>query len=234
MRFPLQRPFFILLAVAVALVVTSRPSRSLGIVSQRAQETVYILVNVTGIAYHPHGAVSTDASGATPIAAHFALRARGSAPSVDADVINGSSVLVAQNQGSVQVRAEVTPNPNATLLVVNQTNETFNATAGTTISQKCIYTVTSNAAAIASWTIKQGLANDFTSTWSGSDLANNSYLQSGTPKPSATPFTVYPSNWTPMASSGNAKTYCVDLTLTIPASVPTGAYSTTAVYSLWY
>ncbi len=37
-----------------------------------------------------------------------------------------------------------------------------------------------------------------------------------------------------MASNANTKTYCVDLTLTIPSSVPTGAYSTTAVYTIWY
>lgn len=231
MKTSLQRWFFAFTALAVLIVLAKAPSRGGLAAQQRAQQTVYILVNVTGIAYQHH---SADAP--REIAARFALRAKGSQASVDSEALDGMGTLVAQAQAQkpVRVQANVTPNPNATLLVTSQSNIVLNGTAGTTINAACIYTVTSNAAAITSWTIKQGLSSNFTSSWSGSTLANNSYLQLGTPKPTATPFVVYPSNWTVMASDGHTQTYCVDLTLTIPATVPTGAYSTNAVYTIWY
>ena len=232
MKIRIHRAFLALAAVAMLIVVSKAPSIGGLAVQQRAQWTVYILVNVTGLASVP---VPTRAHSADSIAARFTLRAKGSQPNVDSEALNGMTNLVAQSQQSVRVQAEVTPNPNATLLVTNSQNITLSGTAGTTITQSCAYTVTSNAAAISSWSIKQGLYNDFiTTTWPGKDLANNSYIQTGTPQPTATPFIVYPTNWTVMASSANTKTYCVDLTLTIPATVTTGAYSTTAVYTLWY
>lgn len=227
----LQRPFLAIGIVALLLVLSKAPSFGGLAIQQRAQQTVYILVNVTGLAQNavPHTGGNPDA-----IAARFALRARGSQPSVDAEALNGMGTLVAQSQADVRVQAEVTPNPNATLLVTNQSSITLNGTAGTTITQSCVYTVTSNAVSISSWTIKQGLASDFNGSWPGHDLANNSYLQASTPQPTATPFYVYPTNWAVMATNGHQQTYCVDLTLTIPATVPTGAYSTTAVYTIWY
>lgn len=231
MKVQLQRWLLAVAALAVLVVLGKAPSYGGLAIQQRSQQTVYILVNVTGIA---HQAVPKSSGGSDAIAARFALRAKGSAPSVDSVALSGSTQLVAQAQHAVRVEAEVTPNPNATLLVTNQSNITLNGTAGTTIKQSCAYTVTSNAVSIASWTIKQGLASNFTGSWPGNDLANDSYLQAATPQPTSTPFIVYPSAWTIMATNGHQQTYCVDLTLTIPATVPTGAYSTTAVYTIWY
>jgi hypothetical protein len=230
-RTTLQRWLLAFGALTAILVLWKTPSIGGLSIQQRSQQTVYILVNVTGIARNrtPARPVQDDA-----IAARFALRAKGSQPSVDAVAFSGATTLVAQTQRAVRVEAEVTPNPNATLLVTNQSNITLNGTAGTTITQQCAYTLTSNAVTISSWTIKQGLASDFTTSWPGRNLANNSYLQAATPQPTATPFVVYPSAWTIMATNGNQKTYCVDLTLTIPSTIPTGAYSTTAVYTIWY
>jgi hypothetical protein len=231
MKTGLQRLFFAVLVIGAAALLSNAPSRGSLAQIQRAQQTVYILVNVTGIAGNNVHVEPTPGV----IAARFALRAKGSEPSVDSEALDGQTELVAQAaQSAVRVQAEVTPNPNATLLVTNQSNISLNGTAGTTITQKCVYTVTSNANSVSSWSIKQGLASNFSSSWPGNDLANNSYLQSSTPQPTSTPFIVYPSNWVVMASSGYQKTYCVDLTLTIPSNITTGAYSTTAVYTIWY
>jgi hypothetical protein len=229
MKSTLQRLLIAVVGLAALSLLLTKPSSGALSQQQRAQQTVYILVNVTPapLSYDPSDASDT-------IAARLALRARGSAASVDSQAFNGIGTLVAQSQQAVRVQAEVTPNPNATLLISNQQNVVINGTAGTTVKQNCIYTITSNAAAISLWTIRQGLASDFSSGFPGTDLANNSYLQAATPQPTATPFIVYPNNWTVMATSGNTKTYCIDLTLTIPASVPGGAYSTTAVYTLYY
>lgn len=220
---------FALLAVSIVLAAPSHGALSQ---QQRAQQSVYILVNVTPapLAYN-----STRSDGSA-ISARIALRAKGSQPLVDSEAAIDINTLVAQSapQQAVRVQAEVTPNPNATLLVTNQQSIVMSATAGTTVTQSCAYTVTSNAAAIASWTIRQGLSSDFATSFPGNSLANNSYLTSATPQPTATPFIVYPSSWTVMASSGNVKSYCVDLTLSVPKTVPGGAYSTNAVYTLYY
>jgi hypothetical protein len=109
----------------------------------------------------------------------------------------------------------------------------MNATAGTAVTQPCIYTVTVHTT-VTSWTLRQGLSGDFASGFPGTDLANNSYLQGATPQPTSTPFVVYPTSWTVLASSGGIKTYCVDLTVTVPAAVAGGAYSTNAVYTIYY
>jgi hypothetical protein len=222
---------FALLAVSLVLAAPSHGALSQ---QQRAQQTVYILVNVTPAPLSYNGSSRHDDGFA--ISARIALRAKGSEPSVDSDAAMDIGSLVAQSvpQQAVRVQAEVTPNPNATLLVTNQQSIAMSAVAGTTVKQSCAYTVTSNAAAIASWTIRQGLSSDFSTAFTGSNLANDSYLTSATPQPTSTPFVVYPSSWTVMASSGNTKSYCVDLTLTVPKTVPGGAYSTNAVYTLYY
>lgn len=229
MKTALQRLLICVFVLAAAALLQTQPSRGALAQQQRAQQTVYILVNVT-----PAPVVYRQNAAPAGISARLALRGRGSDPAVDAQPASAFGNLVAQSQQAVRVQAEVTPNPNATLLVPNPTNVVINGTAGTTVTAPCIYTITSNAAAIASWTIRQGLASDFSGAFSGTDLANNSYLQAGAPQPTSTPFIVYPSNWTVMATNGYVKTYCVDLTLTIPVSVPGGAYSTTAVYTLYY
>lgn len=229
MKSALQRFLLCIVAIAAMTVFFSRPTHSALSQQQRAQQTVYILVNVTPGPLSYHAEPKNEA-----ISARFALRAKGSQASVDSEALDGMSALVAQSQGAVRVQAEVTPNPNATLLVTNQQNIVLTGTAGTTVTQSCVYTVTANAASIASWTIRQGLSADFSSQFPGKSLANNSYGQAATPQPTSTPFVVYPSNWTVMASSSHTQTYCVDLALDIPATTPGGAYSTNAVYTLYY
>jgi hypothetical protein len=146
--------------------------------------------------------------------------------------------MVAQAQSAVRVQANVSPNPNATLLYSNIPAVTINQTAGTTAStSSCVYTVTVDTASTIAWTLDDGLSGNFTTSWPGGDLANNTYLQSGAPQPTATPFVVYASNnntWNPKEKSSGMQTYCVTLTLTIPATVPGGAYSTNAIYTLYY
>jgi hypothetical protein len=224
---------FALFALIAIGIVLAAPSHGALSQQQRTQQSVYILVNVTPAPLVYDGQQLRTSSA---ISARIALRAKGSEPSVDSEAALDMGSLVAQSapQQAVRVQAEVTPNPNATLLVTNQQSIVINAVAGTTVKQSCAYTITSNAAAIASWTIRQGLSSDFASGFAGNNLANDSYLTSATPQPTSTPFIVYPSSWTVMASSGNVKSYCVDLTLTVPKTVPGGAYSTNAVYTLYY
>jgi hypothetical protein len=186
---------------------------------QRDQISVSIQVNVTP-------AVAFRDSGPVPIDWRIAMRARGSAP---AD-------YVAQAQSAVRVQAIVTPNPNATLLYYNSPSYVINQTAGTTASYSCAYTITVDKTAV-SWNLYDGLSNDFSSSFNGKGLANNTYVQGATPQPTATPFIVYPdnnSNWYKRVTASTAHTYCVDLTLTIPSTVPGGAYTTNAVYTLYY
>lgn len=226
--------FVSLMAVVIGLAV-SQPGRSAFLQTQRDQIAVYILVNVTPapVAYD-----AKPATGEIHIAARMMTRARGSAGLVDVpDFHLGNAV--AQAQKAVRVQANVSPNPNATLLYSNVPTVTINQTAGTTATTPaCVYTVTVDTAATTSWTLDDGLSNDFiANTWPGKNLANNTYLQSGTPQATATPFVVYASNnntWNPKEKSSGMKTYCVTLTLTIPATVAGGAYSTNAIYTLYY
>lgn len=217
---------------AIALVLGGRGNAAF-LQQQRDQIAVYILVNVTPapIVYAPHASSSG-------IAVRMGLRARGSSQYVDTtDPRLGD--LVAQQQSAVRVQAEVSPNPLATLLYSNVPQVIINQTAGTTATTPaCIYTITVDTLSTTSWTLKDGLSNDFViGSWNGNTLGNNFYLQGGTPQATATPFVVYPDNnntWnTKMASSG-MHTYCVTLTLTIPSNIGQGAYTTNAVYTLYY
>lgn len=235
----MRRALFVMLGGFALLLITALPSFGGLSQQQRAQQTVYILVNVT----NPLAKADVPQTHPAVIAARIALHAKGSVPSVTSELPALRTMLAQAAQTGVRVQAEVTPNPNATLLVTNQTNLSLNQTAGTTVVYPCAFTVTSNAGGVSLWTIRQGLASDFISgTWPGRDLANNVHLSPAppsTPQPTATPYMVYPSAWTNAASSqqsggGNIKTYCVDLTLTVPSNVATGSYSTTAVYTLWY
>ncbi len=128
MRTTLHRLSLTGLAFTALLLVLASPSRGGLSQQQRAQQTVYILVNVTGVGSR------APATAPAVIAARFAMRGKGSQPSVDASEVNGLSNMVAQTQQAVRVQAEVTPNPNATLLVTNQTNIVLNGTAGTTVT----------------------------------------------------------------------------------------------------
>lgn len=220
--------------VALSLAMASRQGAVAYLPVQRDQIAVSILVNVTPapIVYHPD---SKDSR----IAIRMALRARGSSRFVDApDGRLGN--MVAQTQSAVRVQAEVSPNPNATLLYSNTPAVTINQTAGTTQSTPaCVYTITVDTPSTTLWSLDDGLSNDFvTGSWPGADLANNTYLQGGTPLPRATPFVVYPDNnnaWYKFASNvSGMKTYCVTLTLTIPSNIGQGAYTTNAIYTLYY
>lgn len=225
--------FVSLMIVVIGLAVGQRGDTAF-LQTQRDQIAVYILVNVTPapIVYRPAKQEPIQ------IAARMLARGRGSAslPGVPSFTLGNA---VAQAESDVRVQAHVSPNPNATLLYSNVPAVTINQTAGTTATTPtCVYTVTVHTASTTSWTLDDGLSGDFIkTTWPGGDLRNNTYLQGGTPQPAATPFIVYASNnntWNPKFKSSGMHTYCVTLTLTIPSSVPKGAYGTNAVYTLYF
>lgn len=226
-------------ATVVALVVAltlGQPGRSAFLQTQRDQIAIFIQVNVT-----PAPIVYRSARQAPiTIAAHFLSRGRGSSQLVDAPNLRlGDMVAQSQAQSAVRVQASVSPNPNATLLYSNVPTVIINQTAGTTATTPvCVYTVTVDTLSTTSWTLDDGLSGDFIKTnWLGSSLANNTYLQAGTPQPTATPFIVYATNnnsWNPKEKASGMQTYCVTLTLSIPATVPGGTYSTNAIYTLYY
>lgn len=228
----LRASFILFAALAAVLLFGGRGNASF-IQTQRDQISVYILVNVTPapIAYEE------SASDDRGIDVRMGLRARGSSSSVDA--LPAGMVAQSNAQHAVRVQAEVSPNPNATLLYSNTPAVSLNAVAGTTVtSPVCAYTVTVHTLATTSWTLDDGLSNDFSgSTFPGKDLANDTYPQTGTPLATATPFIVYPNNnntWYAREKSSGVQTYCVTLTLTVPSTVQAGAYSTNAVYTLYY
>jgi hypothetical protein len=231
----LQRAaLFLLAGIALALALT-RPGSAL-LQSQRAQIGVTIVVNVTPspIAYAPR-VIAQQVTAAPPIMARLAMRARGSQDAVDstASLDLRNMVAVQQKQSALRVQATVTPNPTGTLLVSNLPTATMSGTAGTTVKASCVYTVSVNTS-ITSWTLDDGLSANFATGFSGTNLANDTYLNGATPKPTSTPFVVYPSAWAAVVSNGLSKTYCVDLTIAIPGSVAGGTYSTNAVYTLYY
>lgn len=221
--------YFFLAFAAIALMLATRALA--GFTQQRDQIAVAIIVNVTPA---PLGMQAPAPSVAAPLVARLRLReARGSAPDVDA---LRNTVAQSAAQHGVKVQAEVTPNPNATLLYTDQQSVILNGTAGTTITQPCAYHVNVHTT-ITSWTLDDGLSNDFTASFSGTKLANNTYSVAATPHPTATPFVVYAddgNHWALRVSAGSIQSYCVDLTLSIPAAVPGGTYSTNAVYTLYY
>jgi hypothetical protein len=113
---------------------------------------------------------------------------------------------------------------------------TLTGTAGTTVTQSCAYTITVDTPATTYWTLTDGLSNDFSGSFPGRDLLNNTY-SGATPQPNPIAFVVYPDNNNQPAQLTKAygtATFCVDLSLTIPSAVPGGAYSTNAVYTLSY
>ena len=134
--------------------------------TQRDQISVYVLVNVTPapLVYAP------ATSGAKPaIAMNMRMRARGSG---ETDAVPNFDIgnAVAQSQGAVRVQAEVSPNPNATLLYSNQPVVEIDAMAGTTVTTPdCVYTITVHTLATRSWTLDDGVSSDFTSTFPGRD-----------------------------------------------------------------
>lgn len=202
---------FALIAVATAPVLAV-------LVKTQDQIAVTIVVNVTP----------------APIAAHATSHGWGSGRDVDALSL---AMHVAANspQQAVRVEADVTPNPNATELYSDQPVVTLNGTAGTLVNVPCAYHVTVDKAATVHWQLDHGLTNDFAPAFPGRDLANNTYVSA--PNPTATPFAVYADDggtWTLVAASTGMKTYCVDLTVNVPAAAAGGTYSTNAVYTLLF
>ena len=232
----MSRLRWVLTAIAASAIVVTAGQRGHASFAQtqRDQISVVVLVNVTPapVAYAP--ARSDRNSG---ISMRMQMRARGGGFESVPNFGIGDNV-VAQAQSAARVQAEVSPNPNATLLYYNVSEVSMTGTAGTTLTATCAYTITVHTLATISWTLDDGLSNDFSgSTFPGNSLANNTYIQGGTPQPTSTPFVVYPNNnnsWFARAKSTGIQTYCVDLTLNIPKAVPGGAYSTNSVYTLFY
>lgn len=230
------RWLFVGLATMVVALALGQPGRTAFLQTQRDQIAIFIQVNVTPapIVYR-----STRREPMI-IAAHLLSRGRGSDRFVDAaELQSGNLVAQSTAQSAVRVQASVSPNPNATLLYSNVPSVIINQTAGTTaMTPVCVYTVTVDTPSTTSWTLDDGLSGDFiTSSWPGKLLANNTYLQGGTPQPTATPFIVYASNnnsWNPKEKASGMHTYCVTLTLSIPSTVKQGTYSTNAIYTLYF
>jgi hypothetical protein len=236
------RLLFVTASALVFVMLFAEPVLS-AIRTQQGQIGITVVVNVAGtpIAYAPGHAPQGTSPGV--IAANVSLHAvpttlqRGfHAESLQ--FVGGSSKVIAQAQvqHSVLVQAEVTPNPNATLLWSNNPVVTMpTAAPGQTVTSSCAFKVTVDTT--KSWSLEQGLSNDFTSTFPGKDLGNNTYVYGATPLPTATPYAVYADDgsvWTVIESGLTATTYCVDLTVTIPADVTDGTYSTNAIYTLFF
>lgn len=223
--------------VAMALVF-DQPGQA-SFVQQQDQIAVAILINVTPAPIVLHSAPAPTIA-QQQIVAHLSLR--GASPALErafqAQNLHFISkpFLVAQNQQSVKVEAEVSPNPKATLLYSNQNSVTINAVGGTAVSLPCAYTVTVDTTRTY-WLLYHGLSNDFSGAFLGGDLANNTYIQGTAPQPTSTPFIVYADNgnsWAHLSTNGLKKTYCVDLSLSVPVSIGQGAYSSNAVYTLYF
>ncbi len=231
---------FALIALTAAMVATTEKSSAI-VQQQRSQIAIPIIINVTPspLAFAPANA------SANAIVASFVRSAGAPAHYVDpvAALFAGARVVVAQtNQQAVRVEAEVTPNPNATLLTANNFSGpipgevVFTGFSGAKLTQSCAYQVKVQTTTVG-WNLEQGLSNDFSSGFPGGDLANNTYLIAATPQPVATPFIVFPDNnnaFTEMAKNGGTQTYCVDLTITIPQGLAGGSYGTNAIYTLFF
>lgn len=212
-----------LIALAcAALYFGTRSGSDAGFIqTQRAQTAVNIIINVTP---GPYGYVPAQNSAIA--GAHRDGRGGG----------DGFKIIAqASVQHAVPVQANVTPNPTATLFVITPNSATLSATAGgPSVTVTCAFTV-KIMTSISLWTVDQGLSNDFSPSFNGANLWNNTYVS--VPNPTSTPYIVYPDNnnaWSIMAKSGGTQTYCVDLTVTVPVTVLSGVYTTNAVYTLFY
>ncbi len=213
--------------------------------SQQAQIAVTIIVNVTP---NPLGYTGKPAIAGNQIVATAKLR--GAPPEIERVfeaqqlhfVPKGAEIVAqAQVQHAIKVEAEVTPNPNATLLTSDASGYQviLNAEAGTPTSVPCAYHVQVKTTKTG-WTLKHGLAGNFSNGGSdsfvGSSLANNSHV-GPTPLPTATPFVVYSTDggvWAVLQTNSGTQTYCVDLTLNMPITTAQGTYSSNAIYTLYY
>jgi hypothetical protein len=238
----MKRAQLVLVALGLAIlgIVLTQPVKAT-IQTQQAQIVVNVVVQVVGtpIAYVPHQAPANAQPGVVAALSRDRVTptlARG----FQAEGLyfeNGSTMVAqAQVQHSVLVQAEVTPNPKGTILITNVPNVTVTAAPGQTVrvTPACSLTVTVNMT--SAWSLEEGVTSDFSSSFPGKDLANDTYLQAATPKPTSTPYIVYADDgsvWSGLASGTTITTYCVDLTVTVPMSVTDGTYVTNAVYTLF-
>ena len=214
-----------------------------GFQQQRAQIGVTVVINVTPNPLVYRRVNNSGATDAIIASAHL----RNAPPAIErafeAQQLHfapmASTMIAAAAQKGVKVEAEVSPNPNGTMLTSDAGGyqASFNVTAGTPATFPCAYHV-SVSTTITNWTLKHGLSGDFTNnitTFPGGDVANNSYLT--TPLPTSTPFVVYANDggtWTILNTNSGNKTYCVDLTLSVPGTTAQGTYASNAIYTLYY
>lgn len=229
----LMRRFLLFFAIVVAVPVVCQAT----IQQQRDQISVSIIIDVTPAPLAFQGHVTHDGAG---IVARLTLdRAAKPFGTLRAENLAYlSSNAVAQNQGSLKVEAEVSPNPNATLLYSDIPGVEYTQTGGTTVEHTCAYTVTVHTS--TSYTLDHGLFTDFAqsgggASFAGGNVANNTYVS--VPQATATPFVVYSDDghvWAKAATGAAVTTYCVDLTITVPSTTAQGTYSSNAVYTLFY
>jgi hypothetical protein len=232
-----------LCVVALAAGLYGRATSA--IQQQRSQIGIGIIIDVTpgpvAMAFRrAHGMQSQPQPLHVAYSTHR-LRA-GEKRHVPSFILSDGTIQLAQAQGNIPVRANVTPNPSATLLYSNTTSVEFGGVAGASTRLTCAFTLTVDTA-IKSWTLDAALAQDFidVSTWPGRDLSYAMYASPGPsprPSPEATAaYVVYPDNnntAVAVVQSGLSQVYCVDLTIFIPPTIPSGSYSTTAIYTLLY
>jgi hypothetical protein len=228
---------FMMLALVLAQPVKAT------IQSQQMQIALNISVDVVGtpiVGYVPREAPSQAGVPSIASALRRAEPSMQRAFSAEGLHFAGDSTMVAQVH-NVLVQAEVTPNPKGTILVTNVPNVAVTAAPGQTVvttKSPCALTVSVNMS--TAWSLEEGAATDLTgpggATFPGTALANNTFLSAGTPQPTSTPYIVYSTDgsvWSGLASGTAITTYCVVLTITVPASATDGTYSTEVVYTLF-
>lgn len=235
--------FLIAAGFMMLALVLAQPVKAT-IQTQQAQIFLNISVQVVGtpvVGYVPHQTQAGVPSIASAL--RRALPSLQRAFHAEGIHFEGDSTLIAQAQvqHSVLVQAEVTPNPKGTILVSNVPNVMMTAAPGQTVQlmPRCALTVTVNMA--TAWSLEEGIATDLTdpsngAAFAGKYLANDTYKNSATPLPTSTPYIVYATDgsvWSGLGSGTAITTYCVDLTVSVPASTTDGTYTTDAVYTLF-
>lgn len=242
-----MKPFQLLL-IAAGLVIFAlvfvEPVKAT-IATEQAQISILVVVDVIPptpsptplLVYAPHQGATT--AGDKPVITGLSLRRM--TPALQREFraenlqLGPNIVAQAQVQNPLLVQAQVTPNPKATDIYSNTGGVTIGPVAsGSSLQVPCAFTV--SVGMPGAWSIQEGVTSDFASDFPGKDLANNTYLQANTPLPTSTPYIVYAddgSQWSQLSSGNALTTYCVTLTVTVPAGVPSGPYSTYAVYTLY-
>jgi len=232
------RLVFAALAIVLFAVVLAQPVRAT-IATQQAQIGVTIVINVTPspLAYVP----ARRAADVRPVITSVVLKREPfSASAYRAESLHferSSAIVIAQSQvqHSMLVQSQVSPNPKATILEAQPTSIVqIGAMAGSTTEVTCAFQVWVNMS--TAWSLEEGISNDFSSGFPGKNLANNTYISAATPRPTSTPYVVYADDgktWSLLGSGNTITKFCVDLTITVPAATPQGAYPTNAIYTLF-